>query len=158
MTLFICFYGKKTFYKGWSQKIEDIHRFQLCAYWILCVKKIVCVSFFLDAPPSYQHGNNPFDQCYGVGKHLQYIQCINTVDGRNPAPVDMANILVSYEFYISQLVAGFLPSTVSNCCLDSFHHPQITGDTPLKFNIAPKNRQSQKGNSSSKHHFSGAKR
>ena len=78
---------------------------------------ILRLAFFFDAPPSYQHGNNPFDQCYGVGKHLQYIQRINTVDGRNPAPVDMAKILVLYEFYISQLVAGFLPSTVSNCFL-----------------------------------------
>ena len=35
-----------------------------------------------------------------------------TVDGRNLAPVDTADIQVFTVFYISQLVQGFFPSTV----------------------------------------------
>ena len=35
-----------------------------------------------------------------------------TVDGRNPAPVDVADIHVFTGFYTSQLVHGDFPSTV----------------------------------------------
>ena len=37
----------------------------------------------------------------------------NTVDGRNPAPVDMVNVPLFTGFYASRFFAGFLPSTVS---------------------------------------------
>ena len=36
----------------------------------------------------------------------------NTVDGRNPASVDMVNIPLFTGFYASRFFAGFLPSTV----------------------------------------------
>ena len=36
----------------------------------------------------------------------------NTVDGRNPAPVDMENIPLFTGFYTFQVVPGFLPQTV----------------------------------------------
>ena len=45
----------------------------------------------------------------------------NTVDGRNPAPVDMMNIPLFTGFYTSQVVQKFLPSTVSTVLtIDAF--------------------------------------
>ena len=36
---------------------------------------------------------------------------VNTVDGRNPAPVDMVNILLFTCIYRVSYIPGFLPST-----------------------------------------------
>ena len=52
------------------------------------------------------------------GKKERMVEWVNvsryTVDGRNPAPVDMVNISLFTRFYTSQVPggAGFLPSTV----------------------------------------------
>ena len=46
-------------------------------------------------------------------KDKKQLSLPSTVDGRNPAPVDMVNIPLFTEFYTFQVViAGFLPSTV----------------------------------------------
>ena len=37
---------------------------------------------------------------------------VNTVDGRNPAPVDMVNIMLFTFIYRVSYIPGFLPSTV----------------------------------------------
>ena len=37
---------------------------------------------------------------------------VNTVDGRNPAPVDMVNTLLFTFIYRVSYIPGFLPSTV----------------------------------------------
>jgi len=39
-------------------------------------------------------------------KHRNREICGNTVDGRNPAPVDMVNIPLFTAFYTSQVVVG----------------------------------------------------
>ena len=44
----------------------------------------------------------------------------NTIDGRNPDPVDMKNLPVFTGFYTSHMVQEFLPSTVG---LISLHTP-----------------------------------
>ena len=63
-----------------------------------------------------------------IAKPLKYSS--HTVDGRNPAPVDMVNIPLLTRFYTSQV--GFLASTVA-----SQNRPAPQKDsTTIQFNVS----------------------
>ena len=54
-----------------------------------------------------------------IGNHLDGKKCVHTVDGRNPAPVDVESNYVSHDLFARFFVvfntggAGILPSTVT---------------------------------------------
>ena len=71
--------------------------------------------------------------------------CIDTVDGRNPAPVDMVNIPLFTRFYTSQVVQDFFHqryvlivawNTCFHCCKPRF--PQLL--CPISLGVAPSSR------------------
>ena len=48
-----------------------------------------------------------------VGYVIVFLEGINdTVDGRNPAPVDMVNIILFTGFYTSQVVQDFFHNSI----------------------------------------------
>ena len=47
-----------------------------------------------------------------TGRETQSVLLCGMVDGRNPAPVDVINIIFFYRFFYISGGAGFLPSTV----------------------------------------------
>ena len=55
----------------------------------------------------------------GLGRSMRF--ALYTVDGRNPAPVDMANMALCARFYTSQVViAGFLNHQLHDVCIEHF--------------------------------------